>query len=302
MENIFTVNSSSDWLLPPKSCLINFSYLKEIQCKAPFRSFSIKYVCNGKERYQVNGNLYDIESGQYLLANHFSEGIVEIDKPVRGICIDIAPEILSEVAGSFTRPDTPFADKELDHFFNSPVFFDNKYTNTETHLGRYLHAFDTEIMKDPTHSWKFSKAFYFTLAEKIVEDHIPILKQLQTIHAVKSVTRNDLLRRVKKGKTYIDTEWMQKPDIESIANVCQMSEYHFFRVFKKVYGVSPYQYLLQKRLYFALEMMQKEKIQISDIALIAGFADVFAFSKAFKHFFGLSPINWTKQNNKAINI
>lgn len=296
MENIFTVNSSSDWLLPPKSCLINFSYLKEIHCKAPFRSFSIKYVCDGKERYQVNDNHYNIESGQYLLANHFAEGVVEIHQPVRGICIDIAPAVLSEVAGSYMRPDTPFADENLDVYFNSPDFLDNKYAHNQTYLGRFLKAFDAEIMKDPTHNWRFSKEFYFSLAEKVVEDYIPILKQLQAIPSIKLLTRKDLYRRVGKGKAFMDANGFASLDIKRVAMECQMSEYHFFRTFKQVYGVSPYQYVLHNRLQFAHDLLKDPQLQISDIALMVGFADVFAFSKAFKQFYGLSPLHWKKKN------
>ena len=104
------------------SYLINFSTLSELYCVAPFRSFSVKYVCRGTEKYHVNGNKYTVEDGQYLLANHFSEGFVEIDNTVRGICIDVAPDVLSEVVASYRRPDTFIADPGLDTFLIPLIF------------------------------------------------------------------------------------------------------------------------------------------------------------------------------------
>lgn len=289
MNNVFTVKSSSDWHLPTKSCLINFSLLQETACAAPFRSFSIKYVADGNEKYIVNGNKYIIQTGQYLLANHFSEGFVEIDKPVRGICIDVAPDVLSEVVASYRRPDTPFSDLVLDTFFNTSDFLDNKYQHTETHLGKFLHQFDTALISNPQHAPHFSREFYFTLAEKILVDHIPIYKQLQSIHSIKSNTKKDLLRRLMQGKAYIDVYFQQNLEVATIARESNLSEYHFFRLFKSVFGISPYQYILQKRLDFASNLIKQGNYTISDVAIVAGFSDIYAFSKSFKNYFGIAP-------------
>lgn len=289
MYNVFTVKSTSDWQLPKKSCLINFSLLKEIYSPAPFRSFSIKYVCVGSEKYIVNDNHYKVESGQYLLANHFSEGFVEIDKAVKGICIDVAPDLLSQVVASHIQPDTPFSDIILDTFFNSADFLENKYNGNHTQVGQFLRQLDTKLSENPHYKYQFTPEFYFTLAEKIVGDHISIYKQLQTIKSLKSVTKKDLLRRVTKGKEFIDAYFMHSLQIEQIAKEASLSEYHFFRIFKTVFGISPYQYLLQKRLQFSEQAIKRGNTSISDVALDAGFADIHAFSKAFKGYFGVAP-------------
>lgn len=294
MYHIFTVKSSADWQLPQKSCLINFSLLKEIYSQAPFRSFSVKYVCEGKEKYRVNGNNYHIEAGQYLLANHFAEGFVEIDKPVKGICIDVAPDMLSEVVASYRRPDTPFSDLSLDIFFNTPDFLENKYCAEQTQVGQFLRQMQFDLPENSTHQYPFSKHFYFTLAEKIVADHIPVYQQLQAIQSLKTATKKDLFRRVSMGKNYIDIYFQQALAVEDVAKECSLSEYHFFRIFKAVFGMSPYQYILSKRLEYSQKLIKQGNTSISDIALEVGFADIYAFSKSFKQFFGFSP---TKARN-----
>lgn len=294
MYNVFTVKSTSDWQLPQKSCLINFSLLKEIYSPAPFRSFSIKYVCFGSEKYFVNGNHYNIESGQYLLANHFSEGFVEINKTVKGICIDVAPEVLSQVVASYLQPDTPFSDIMLDTFFNSAHFLENKYNGNNTYVGQLLRQLDAKLSENPHYKHEFTPEFYYTLAEKIVADHIPIYKQLQTLKTLKSVTQKDLLRRVSRGKEFIDSYFKHSLQIETIAKEANLSEYHFFRIFKTVFGISPYQYMLQKRLLFSKEALQRGSLSISDVALEVGFADIHAFSKAFKGYFGVAPSKYHK--------
>ncbi len=289
MYSVFTVNSSNDWILPTKSNLINFSVLKEVSGGAPFRSFSVKYVCRGHERYVVNGNKYSINSGEYLLANHFAEGVVEIDKEVTGICIDVAPDLLSEVVASVRRPDSLVADIALDTFFNTSLFLENRYRSSETAVGRFMSVLDAQITNEPKRLYSFSREFYYTLAEKIVEDHVPVFKQLQAVKAVRSLTRKDLYRRIAKGKEFIEQNFSRPMQVEEVARDCGISEYHFFRLFKSVFGISPHQYLLKCRLGFAAQLMRSSGASVSDAALLSGFSDVYSFSKTFKKHFGVSP-------------
>lgn len=291
MPDVFTENTVNKIALPKNSNLINYSVLNEFYSPSPFRSFSIKYVVDGSELYSVNGNKYVIKNQQYLLANKFSEGFVEVDskKSVTGICIDVAPNILSEVVASYLKPDTSFVDIDLDRFFNTPSFLENKYNASQTHLGQFMVGLESVLLNNPTSELNLSNEFYYTLAEKIVADHIPVFKQFQSINAVKSETKKDLLRKLYNGKDYIDSYFTSALSIESIAIEVGLSEYHFFRLFKSVFSVSPHQYIIQKRLWFAKSILKKEQLDISSVSVLSGFSDIYSFSKAFKKHFGYSP-------------
>lgn len=277
--------------LPKNTNLVNFSVLKNFHSAVPFRSFSIKYVVEGCENYQVNGKNYAIKTGNYLLANNFSEGFVEVESKtsVVGICIDIEPLILSEVVASFRRPDTAFADIALDKFFNTPDFLENSYDCKKTHAGLFLQSLDFENTQKNYQTEGFSKEFYFCIAEKIITDHIPIFKELQKITTIKPQTRKDLWKRINQSKLFIDNQFSQILDIQQIAKEVGMSEYHFFRTFKAVYGIAPHQYLIQKRLEYARKILAKGNYSVSEVAIEIGFGDVHTFSKAFKKYFGISP-------------
>ncbi|TAG02864.1 MAG: AraC family transcriptional regulator [Cytophagia bacterium] len=277
--------------LPKNSNLVNFSFLKEFYSKNPFRSFSIKYVDEGDEKYSVNGHIYTIKSNQYLLANQFSEGFAEVDskQEVKGICIDINPTILSETVASFRRPDTFEADVDLDIFFNTTHFLENCYTTSQTNLGFFLNRLKTYSNREQLTENHFNLDFYYTLCEHLVADHIPIYKQLQSIKSIKTETKKELLRRVAKGKNFIDNHFIFLEDIQQVAKEAMMSEYHFFRVFKNVYRISPYQYILQKRLAFAKKKLLENNDSIVQIAFETNFSDVHSFSKAFKKHFGYPP-------------
>ena len=122
-----------------------------------------------------------------------------------------------------------------------------------------------------------------------MEDHIPVFRQLQSVSSVKPVTRKDLLRRLTKGKEYIDTHFILPLQVDDIARECGLSEYHFYRLFKNVFGISPHQKIVQNRLTYGRHLIKHKYASVSDAALASGFSDVYAFSKSFKKHFGFSP-------------
>lgn len=278
--------------LPRNGSLINYSLLRELKTvPVIFRSFSVKYVLEGCERYTVNGKRYPVTNGEYLLANAHSEGSVEIDSDhiVKGLCIDIAPEILSEVVASFMRPDTPLPDSDLDRFFTTADFFENRYPTERTQVGIFLQELGSELSASPHEKREFNKEFYYTLSEKLVADHIPVFRQLKSIPTVKAETRKELLRRVTAGKAFMDKQWMSQLYMEQVALECGLSEYHFFRLFKAVFGISPHQYLIRIRLEKSLNMLQSRSYSVSETAFLCGFSDIHSFSKAFKKQYGMAP-------------
>ena len=271
--------------------LIDISYFDNLQTEAilsPSR-FSIKYVVEGEESYKINENTYKVQGKQYMLANHFFKGFVEIKKPSKGICIDLDFKVISEVLSFLHYNHPQFSSSALETFFNSPNFLDNKYNAHQTVLGNYLIELDKKFHEFSREQIHISKDLYYTVAEKLIEDHLSIYQKIQNIDAVKISTKNELYKKIQSAKQHIDEEFKSNLDMESLARKCYISEYHFFRMFKKVMEISPYQYLLQRRLKYAEEEIQSDQKNISEIALDAGFSDLFTFSKSFKKNFGISP-------------
>ena len=277
--------------LPRGENLTNFSILNDLSEKHTFRSFSIKYVFEGREHYLVNGSKYTVNSGEYLLANSFCEGKIEIDSNsmVKGICIDVSPTLLSEVFSSYIAPDSPMPDIQLDTFFNSASFLENKYKTSDTKLGKTLAQLSSKFNENPYYDYKLDNEYYNTIAENIIEDHLPIIAQLYRINTVKHNTRKELFRRVCIGKAFLENNFDASISIGDAAKYAALSEYHFFRLFKAAFGITPQQYLIQNRLLKSLDLMHSGNYSITEVSTVAGFADVQSYSKAFKKHFGFSP-------------
>jgi AraC family transcriptional regulator len=277
--------------LPPNSNFIDYSVISEFRAASAYHNFSIKYVVAGSEMYYANGNKYYVGSKEYLIANKHCEGYVEIEsrQPATGICIEISHDLLSEVVAGYLRPDTPILDLDLDRFFNTNSFLENKYAAGKTNVGKFLLDLDSLIASRSNKNIQFNTDFYFFLAEEIIKDHIPLFKHLQQIKAIKNDTKKDLVRKLLLGKNYIESSFSSSTNIAEVAKQSGLSEYHFFRLFKEVFEVSPHQFLIQQRLLHAKKMLEAGNNSISSLALETGFADVHSFSKSFKKHFGFSP-------------
>lgn len=278
--------------------IVVFSSLKEFYHPIKSQGFAVKYVLDGSEKYIINGKKYDVKAGRYLLTNYQLEGRVEIEssKNVNGICLNIQPRILAEVVASLKRPDTAFSDLSLGEFFCTTDFVENHYEALNTRLGQTLsqiaHAAKHENLQIDT----FNEEFFYQISEQIITDQIPVFKQLHSIPSIKSSTKKELYKRILLGKEFIDACFRLPLSIEIVAKEACMSEYHFLRLFKLVFGLTPHQYILQKRLEYSNNMLKIDRNSVSEAAIAAGFSDIYSFSKAFKKHFGTAPSKLMKHN------
>lgn len=292
MQQYFSLEKAlEETFASEKDCILDYSVLKQFHSANNFRNFSVKYVIDGTEHYQVNGANFKVTSGQYLLAGCGSKGSATVDNPefVRGICVDLAPEIIYEVASNSLFASSTAHTSHLAKLFDFDYFPENKYAAKNTHLGNFLMQLQSEIKGNTSKRFHPDKEFYYLLSEKIIADYLPHYKPLQQIKAIKTNTRKELFRKLLSAKYQIDETFLTESSIQKIAADNGFSEYHFYRLFKNCFDISPYQYIIKKRMELAITLLQTENHSISETSLQCGFNDLFAFSKAFKKHFGFPP-------------
>ena len=87
--------------------------------------------------------------------------------------------------------------------------------------------------------------------------------------------------------------------IDEIAETFNYSRNHLYALFKKEYGVSPKEYLLNLRIEKARQFLEDKSLELSikEIAYAIGFHDPFYFSKLFSSKVGYSPLQYKKAYN-----
>lgn len=100
--------------------------------------------------------------------------------------------------------------------------------------------------------------------------------------------------QVRRARTLLEEGIKGPPRMEDIAAELDLSRAHFFRIFKKHTGLTPYQYHLELKLNRARQMLRNSDLPVKQIARLLGFSNVYHFSKLFKNKIGLAPTQWRR--------
>ncbi|GLU57417.1 helix-turn-helix domain-containing protein [Dyadobacter frigoris] len=84
--------------------------------------------------------------------------------------------------------------------------------------------------------------------------------------------------------------------VQELAFLCNMSSSTSKRNFQRIYGTSPQQWLLEKKLQKAGELLKFPGESPSGVYLKVGYKNHSSFSHAFRHYFGLNPSEYQVQN------
>ena len=82
--------------------------------------------------------------------------------------------------------------------------------------------------------------------------------------------------------------------LSDMARECGLSVSHFTRAFRKSFGMSPYRWLLERRIDRSKALLAASDLPIADIALRSGFSDQAALTRAFGRIVGESPGRWRR--------
>jgi len=93
---------------------------------------------------------------------------------------------------------------------------------------------------------------------------------------------------------YIEAHLDQRIRLEDLAVVVQLSPFHFSRVFKRATGISPYQYVRNRRLERSRELLSTSDLPIAELALVCGFSNQSHFTVAFSKAMGISPMRYRR--------
>ena len=95
-------------------------------------------------------------------------------------------------------------------------------------------------------------------------------------------------------KKYLDENFTQNISIEDMSKIANMSVSGFSHRFKKIFGLSPGQYLIRLKVGLGQKLLIMSDKSITEISLELGYDNVSYFNNQFKKFVGTSPRNYRK--------
>jgi AraC-like DNA-binding protein len=248
----------------------------------------------------VGKKQHNLHTGDFMLTckQPYVKAFFETDKPVKSICIDIKPETVDEAFTVMLAKDDYDFDNYLNSYFKHPFFFETvcpvrSAPDFQFKLNQLVQNIQSGDINE-----HLNREWFLDLVEKVIYHEYGNYLALNGIHSVKPSTKKEILERLKSGKQYIDDNFISINDIAEVAAVSSLSEFHFFRSFKQAFSVTPYQYLLNKRLEFAKSLLQNKEQSLNKIAAQCSFIDLATFSKAFKRQYGVAPTQYSSTDQK----
>ncbi|MDD4872234.1 MAG: helix-turn-helix domain-containing protein [Kiritimatiellae bacterium] len=95
---------------------------------------------------------------------------------------------------------------------------------------------------------------------------------------------------------YIHRNYAQQIKIEKLVQIACVSESHLKRIFKRLFGMSPIEYVILTRINASRDLLETTARTVSDIAQEVGFYDHSHFIRHFRHIRGCTPNQYRKQH------
>ena len=107
-----------------------------------------------------------------------------------------------------------------------------------------------------------------------------------------------LRQPVEPALAYIYEHYKEDIHISELAKACSMSESYFRKVFTRIMGQPPLEYINRYRVHRSLNLLRTTNDPIQSIAIRTGFASISAYNRSFKRYVAQSPALWRKKHSE----
>jgi len=116
------------------------------------------------------------------------------------------------------------------------------------------------------------------------------------IHRIRSIcfSNKGQLETVIGIRNFIDNNFEKELNLDLLSHIRYTSKFHLLRLFKKYYGLTPYQYLTYRRIEESKNNLKKGK-SVSETCFLVGYGSPCSFSTLFKSKIGVTPIEFQKR-------
>ena len=110
---------------------------------------------------------------------------------------------------------------------------------------------------------------------------------------------SDVYERLCRARNFIDVCYDLPLNLDEISSKACFSRYHFLRLFRQTFAKTPHQYLVERRIEKAKELLRGAQFSVTDVCFEVGFQSLGSFSSLFHKTVGHPPNTYREQARKA---
>ena len=255
-------------------------------CKRPYRAHhhtecELSVFLKGAGIYAMEKTSYPFRAGDvFLFGTGETHSITEISEDMEVLNVHFEPRILWE------HSDTA---ELLGLFSSRSDNFENRFRDGSGTLCEMILSLEREIEQKQSCSLITAKYLLFSILATLI-------RRFDCVRTDASpATPSAQVKNLRRAIDYIGENLSEPLTLSAIADVAYMSPSYFSSVFKRLNGISPWEYITIKRVEKAVEMLKSTDLSKLEIAERCGFSGASNFYKMFLRITGKRPSDFTKK-------
>jgi AraC-like DNA-binding protein len=252
---------------------------------------TIRCMLNGEQYYKVGGHDHLVHPNNFLIVNQgqLYKTAFEGSEEKEMLLVAFKPEFAESLLHSLITPEDNLLEEPF-YVNTQPVLFFEQTYDADPVISYYFKMLRGLINKDIGIRKEFDLDHVYTqLLTRLLQLHRMIGGRMMDIPSVKKSTKVELYRRLHIARDYMDAHACEKIGLDAIARVACLSLHHFKRTFHDLFGISPHQYLIRKRLGKAESLLRHSPLTIEYVCKATGFENVSSFIRLFREHTGSTP-------------
>lgn len=261
-------------------------------------SLSLNCMFNGRGVYETDEARFAVDDRVFLLLNPGRDYVFGInsDTAVESLSICFPAAYLDQALTALTRRDDDLLANPGAPPPGGNEFFETLYSPDRS-LDRSIRRLQRALAAGPLTEPDLGERLRL-LAATLLRSVLRLERQADSIDARRPGTRQELVRRLHRGKDYIHAHLGRDLPLQEIAAAAALSPHHFLRCFRAAFGLTPHAYLIEQRLAQARTLLERTDLPVLAVCLRVGFASGPSFSTLFRRRHGVSPLVYRRRRRK----
>ncbi len=247
--------------------MLKASYYQQEFSRHVHEGFCIGVIEEGAQRFYRTGGNHVAPQGDIILVNadEVHTGSSAVDTGWRYRAIYPTPEVFNELT------------RDLTTVHGTAPWFREAVLHDEGLAQQFRLLFD--LLEQPNNTLLKQTLFLSTIAW-LVSKYSQVKPHVADLSNAK--------QRILNIKELMATMPEQEFSLAELAEMANLSQWHFLRQFKKHIGLSPHAWLVQARLQKSQRLLRQGQ-NLSEVSQQCGFSDQSHFSRHFRQTFGITP-------------